>query len=291
LPAPIAAAGGVLWRRQQGTVEIAAVHRPRYDDWSLPKGKVAVGEPEIGAAVREVGEETGSRVAVSRRVGRVRYVVGDVPKTVTYWAMQHIGGTFAPNAEVDDIEWLSPSKVRKRLSYDLDRGMVEDFASLPPPDSVVALVRHARAGKRRDWPGDDNERPLDETGVQQALHMTRILACFGPRRVISAEPLRCIQTVEPLAAMLGLPVDVDPVFGDECYLESPSTTMTAMHALLAKPGEPTVVCSQGVTIPSLVDALSPGVQHADTRKGAAWVLSAVDGDVIAADYYDASPSH
>jgi 8-oxo-dGTP diphosphatase len=152
------------------------------------------------------------------------------------------------------------------------------------------LVRHARAGKRRDWNGDDALRPLDDIGVQQALQMTRILRCFRPARVISAEPLRCVQTVEPLAAMLGLPVEVDPVFGDESFVRSSAMTRAAFGALLAKPGQPAVVCSQGVTIPSLIDAVSPGVLHADARKGAAWVLSAVDGEVIAADYYEASPA-
>jgi 8-oxo-dGTP diphosphatase len=279
-----------LWRRQRGTVEIAVLHRPRYDDWSLPKGKLAAGESELAAAVREVGEETGSSVAVSRRIGRVRYLAGDAPKTVTYWAMQHTGGTFDANDEVDDIEWLTPGKATKRLSYDVDRGMVDDFAALPLPDTVVALVRHAHAGKRRDWHGDDVHRPLDDLGVQQALHMTGILRCFGPERVLSAEPVRCVQTVEPLAAVLGLPVEIEPTFGDEAYLSAPATTLAAVHGLIAKLAGTTVICSQGVTIPSLIDALSPGVQHADTRKGAAWVLSAVDGDVICADYYEASPA-
>ena len=288
--APIAAAGGVLWRRQRGTVEIAVVHRPRYDDWSLPKGKLAEGENELAAAVREVGEETGASVAVSRRIGRVRYLADDVPKVVTYWAMQQTGGTFHANDEVDDLEWLTPGKATSRLGYAVDRGMVEDFAALPVPDTVVVLVRHAHAGRRRDWHGEDVSRPLDDAGVRQALYMTGILRCFAPTRVISAEPMRCVQTVEPLAAMLGLSVEVSPVFGDASYTRAPSTTLAALHALLAQRDGPVVICSQGVTIPALVDAVSPGVHHADTRKGAAWALSAVDGDVIAADYYEASPS-
>lgn len=266
------------------------MHRSRYDDWSLPKGKLSPGEHELAAAVREVGEETGSSVAVSRRIGRVRYLVGDTPKTVTYWAMQHTGGTFVPNDEVDRLDWLTPGKAAKRLSYDLDRSTVKDFAALPVPDSVVALVRHARAGRRRDWHGDDNLRPLDDTGIRQALYLGGLLRCFGPRRVVSAEPVRCMQTVEPLGAMLGLPVEVDPLFSDEHYVRSSAPTIDAVHALLAKPGGSTVICSQGVTIPSLIEVLSPGVRHADTPKGAVWVLSAVDGDVIAADYYEPSPT-
>jgi 8-oxo-dGTP diphosphatase len=167
--------------------------------------------------------------------------------------------------------------------------MIEDFAALPVPEKVVALVRHAHAGRRKEWKREDTLRPLDEAGVRQALYMTSVLSCFGPKRLLSAEPVRCVQTVEPLGAALGLPVEVTPAFGDESFLDSPATTLSALHALLAQPGDPVVICSQGVTIPALIDAVSPGVLHADTRKGAAWVLSAVDGDVIAADYYEASP--
>ena len=287
---PIAAAGGVVWRGPQSAVELAVVHRPRYDDWSLPKGKLADGESELQAAVREVGEELGSTVAVSRRVGRVRYVVDSAPKTVTFWAMRHTGGSFTPNDEIDDVEWLTPAKARKRLSYEGERGIVADFAELPVPDSVVILVRHARAGKRREWAGDDDLRPLDEIGCAQAQHLAATLSCFAPDQVISAVPLRCVQTVEPLAKMLRIKLVVDPTFGDESYLRTRSLTHTALLALLSRPGRTSVVCSQGVTIPSLIDRLGPGVRHSDTRKGAAWVLSAVDGDVIAADYYEASPA-
>ena len=99
-----------------------------------------------------------------------------------------------------------------------------------------------------------------------------------------------MQTVEPLAKTLGISVDIEPIFGDESYLSSWSLTHTALLALLTRPGRTSVVCSQGVTIPALIERTGPGVRHSDTRKGAAWVLSAVDGDVIAADYYDGAPA-
>src|SRR5512139_3562201 len=114
----VAAAGGVVWRGNHKSVEVALVHRPRYDDWTLPKGKLADGETELAAAVREVGEEIGSTVAVSRRIGRIRYDVEGVRKTVTYWVMRDLGGEFRPGAEVDAVEWLTPGKARKRLSYE-----------------------------------------------------------------------------------------------------------------------------------------------------------------------------
>jgi 8-oxo-dGTP diphosphatase len=287
--APVQAAGGVAWRGERHAPQIAIVHRPRYDDWSLPKGKVARGETPLDAAVRELGEELGARTSVSRRLGRVSYDVevdgASRRKRVTYWTLHERGGAFQPNDEVDDVCWLAPPDARAKLSYDGDRAIVDEFTSLPVPEALVILVRHARAGKRSEWRGDDAGRPLDPSGTAQAARLARFLSYFGPGRVISADRVRCIETVTPFAVAAGLPLEVDPTFNDESYLDAPAASVTAALAL-AKPGQVTVVCSQGLTIPSLVDALGPGIVDSDTRKGSAWVLSMVDGEVIAADHYD-----
>ena len=285
LVSAVQAAGGVVWRVRENGVEVALIHRPRYDDWTLPKGKLHPGESELAGAVREVGEEIGVRVAVSRRIGRVRYDVDGAMKSVAYWAMRHLTGEFHANTEVDKLRWLAPRDALRELSYQVDRVVVADFMATPVPDSVLVLVRHAKAGKRSEWRGNDKLRPLDETGHEQARNLVAFGACFAPTRVYSAEPVRCVQTVEPLAAALDTRVRVEPVFGDAAFAASPSNTQTAVLAL-AKPGKVTVLCSQGVTIPALVDRLGPGVRSSDTRKGAAWVLSVVDGDVVAADYYE-----
>jgi 8-oxo-dGTP diphosphatase len=274
-----------VWRVGKGKIEVALVHRPRYDDWSLPKGKVADGETELAAAVREVCEELGSRVAVSRRIGTVSYDVMAGRKTVTYWVMRHLDGTFSPNDEVDAVEWARPRAASERLSYAVDRRVISDFTAVPIPDSVILLVRHAKAGKRSEWRGNDKDRPLDPVGRAQAQRLVGLLSVFAPDRIISAEPVRCIETVRPLADHLGLPVQVDPVFGDESFMRSPAATEDALLAL-AKPGSVTVVCSQGTTIPNMIDRLGRGVRASDTRKGAVWALSFVDGNVVSSDYYE-----
>jgi 8-oxo-(d)GTP phosphatase len=287
-PRTVAAAGGVVWRGRHPDVEVALVHRPRYDDWSLPKGKLEDGESELAAAVREVGEELGTSVAVSRRIGRVRYHHDGMGKTVAYWAMRCLDGEFVPGDEVDAVEWLSPAKACRRLTYSVDLPVLADFGALPVPDSVIVLVRHAKAGKRSEWRGDDRLRPLDAAGAQQARTLVELLRCFAPQRVVSADLTRCVQTVEPIAHSLGVDVRVDPAFADDSYLDTPTATETALLSL-AKPGTVTVVCSQGTAIPALIDQLGPGTDASDTRKGAAWALCLVDGDIIAADYYgDAS---
>lgn len=283
-PRPIPAAGGVVWRGERAAPEVAVVHRPRYDDWTLPKGKLHAGENELRCAVREVAEEVGSTVAVSRRLRSVRYDVEGAPKTVSYWTMRHLGGEFDPDDEVDALKWLAPDAAAQVLSYDMDRTVLDDFRAVPVPDAVVVLVRHARAGRRADWAGPDPLRPLDGVGRSQAGELVSFLPAFAPRRIVAAPPVRCVETVAPAAESLGLPLEIDAVFGDDAYVASPAATQDALLALAA-PGTVTVVCSQGVTIPALVERFGPGVVSGETRKGAAWVLSFADGAVVSADAY------
>lgn len=281
----IRAAGGVVWRVRNSRIEVALVHRPRYGDWSLPKGKLHDGESELAAAVREVEEEIGSQVAVSRFIGSVSYDVGSARKRSSFWVMRHLDGEFAINDEVDDVEWLPPSAARDRMTHPIERSVLADFAAVPLPDAVVVLVRHAKAGKRSEWRGEDRKRPLDDTGLAQADKLAGFLAYFAPDRVVSAEPVRCVQTVQPFADKFGLDVNIDTDFGDKTFGTSPATTERALWAL-AKPQAVSVVASQGDTIPGLVDRVAHGIRPSDTRKGAAWVLSIVDGTAVSADYYE-----
>lgn len=126
----IRAAGGVVWRGDHGTVRVAVIHRPRQGDWSLPKGKLEPGEDELATAVRETEEETGWAVEVGDELCTVTYEVAGEPKTVRYWAMRASHGAFAPNHEVDALEWLPLERARKRLTYDRDAGVLDCFAQL-----------------------------------------------------------------------------------------------------------------------------------------------------------------
>jgi 8-oxo-dGTP diphosphatase len=271
---------------RDGAPELAVIHRPRYDDWSLPKGKPLPGESDLAAAVREVGEETGATVAVQQRVATVRYAAGDSRKKVSYWSMRYRSGEFSPNDEVDEIDWFRVGRAYQRLTYEVDRSVLRDFAALPVADSVIVLVRHAKAGKRSDWRGKDELRPLDESGRRQAEILSTMLSFFAPTGVYAADRTRCIQTVEPLGHAMDLPVVVDPAFSDERFEDGPAGTASRLLGL-AKPGTVSVVCSQGATIPALIDRFGHGVRSSDTRKGAWWAISVVDGEVIALDHYDA----
>ncbi|URN16717.1 MULTISPECIES: NUDIX hydrolase [Streptomyces] len=124
----VRAAGCVLWRRAaDGSVEVCLIHRPKYDDWSFPKGKVKAGEELRAAAVREVREETGRVCEPGALLGTVRYRAGTRDKEVTYWSAEATAGSFAPNKEVDALRWLAPGEAREVLTHPQDRSLITWF--------------------------------------------------------------------------------------------------------------------------------------------------------------------
>jgi 8-oxo-dGTP diphosphatase len=282
--AAVRAAGGVLWR--DGPV-VAVVHRERYDDWSLPKGKLDPGEHPLVAACREVLEETGIRPVAGPRLPSTRYAVavdGEIAgKDVDYWAMRAADGDFVPNDEVDTLRWLSPSDARGAVTYEHDRKVLAGFAALPLPTTTIVLVRHAKAGSRHAWKGDDDQRPLDERGREQARRLAEILQWFGPTRILSAAKVRCVETVRPTAEKLGLDIEVDPLWDEESH---PERAAARLRDLAAR-GEPAIVCSQGGIIPEIVSLLAGedgvDVGSGRTRKGNAWALSFSGGRLVTAD--------
>ena len=132
----VRAAGGVVWRRHGGAVEILVVHRPKYDDWSLPKGKLDRGETYLRAAIREVREETGFTCEIGPELVRSHYTDGKGrPKVVRYWAMQAIDGSFAVNDEVDEIRWLPVARASELLTYERDLPVLDSFVRAGASDA------------------------------------------------------------------------------------------------------------------------------------------------------------
>ncbi|MEW1903557.1 MULTISPECIES: NUDIX hydrolase [unclassified Streptomyces] len=125
---PILAAGCVLWRPSPSGrgIEIALVHRPKYDDWSHPKGKLKRGETAEECARREVLEETGRRCELGARLSTVHYTVAGRPKEVAYWSARALDGAFTPSREVDALLWLPPGRARPRLTRPRDRDLLDE---------------------------------------------------------------------------------------------------------------------------------------------------------------------
>ena len=293
----VPAAGGLLWRPgPDGGPEIGVVHRPRYDDWSLPKGKLDRGEHALTAAVREVGEETGLRVRVGRRSLRTTYPVPEGTKRVDYWVMQAVAGDFTPNDEVDELRWLPAAEAVRLCSHDHDRAVIGDVASGDDPlMPTLVLVRHGRAGSRSEWDGPDDLRPLDARGRAQAARLADLLPEFGPVQLFTAPPLRCRQTVEPLAERLGLDIEAAPEMGEEGFADDPEAGLELLERLLApRPsGGVAVVASQGGAIPSALLHLgvrwkghgpAAGRLFPPAAKGSTWVVGGRAG-ALSADYY------
>ncbi len=292
----LTAAGAVVWQRSlSGDLEVVLVHRPRYDDWSFPKGKPHSGEALPFTAVREVAEETGHTVTLGPRLGKTRYPVTAGEKVAHYWAACPIAGSFRPSNEVDELRWLSPAKASDLLSHPHDRSLLVDLDGATAVTATVLLVRHAEAGERDEWVGDDDLRPLTAAGRRQAEVLRTLLPLFGARRVYSAPPLRCRQSVEDLAADLGVPIITEPLLAEDGYLTDPAAGLARLIEIAAGPGGPAVVCSQGGVIPHVLRALADaaGLDRFDATsgKGSFWGLffgseSPAPPVLMTADHYD-----
>ena len=292
---PIQAAGGVVWRVGSGEngaqIEVAVIHRPRYDDWSIPKGKLAPGESAIEGGLREVWEETGYRVQPGRSLGEVRYLKKSGGQTrekvVHYWAMRATGGTFSPSREVDELRWMPLDDAREQMTRATDIDVLERFARRPAMTGSVLLVRHASAGSRGKWDGDDRLRPLDETGQEQAEELVRLLSRFGVEEIVSADVTRCVDTMEPLSEAIGVPIRTEPLLSESGF---PGHEEDAAELLrtLGRPGGGAVACSQGDVIPELVERLAAEDEVEEPlrlKKAGVWALSFDDHRLVAADRF------
>lgn len=214
------------------------------------------------------------------------------PKVVRYWAMQADSGAFTPNREVDQLRWVSPAEAQTLLTHDHDRDVLERFIRGPALYGAVLLVRHASAGSSADWSGDDRQRPLDEQGWFQAQELVRSLSRFDVDEIISADFLRCVQTVQPLSEAIGVPIREESLFSESGY---PAHEDEAEH-LLRKLGErleTAVVCSQGNVIPDLLarigDRDQVDIPHPSTIKKSGFCALTFDGPRLFSSEYFPPP--
>src|SRR5215472_12108878 len=253
----IRAAGAVVWRPSSRGAQVLLVHRPKYGDWSLPKGKVEPGEHLLVAAVREVAEETGLAVSLGRRLPPVRYLAAGLPKRVDYWVAEapRAAGAFVPSHEIDEVAWVpADASVGIRVTYERDAETVAEFLAGPPRTSPLILLRHASAGSKATWQGNDSARPLDAVGTQQASALAGLLRCFGVSRVVSAPAERCVATVRPYATAVGGAVDVEPAFDVTHQRSVVGSDGEKAAAAMAAGDEPVLICAHRENLPVLLAA-------------------------------------
>ncbi|MGH3459730.1 NUDIX hydrolase [Aeromicrobium sp.] len=286
------AAGGVVWRHRASPssepgdsrrVELLVAHRPRYDDWTFPKGKPETGEDLAATAVREIAEETGLRVRLSHPLPDTTYRIAGGRKVVSYWSARTIGPEekFKPNGEVDEIRWVRTGEARKLLTYKHDVELLDAFAELREDKAhrtrTLIVLRHAKAKSRDSWSGDDLDRPLNGVGTKQAKTLTPLLSAYGVRRVVSSPAVRCTQTIEPFAHDIKTFLEIDDRLSEDTRFADVNRSVSAM--LDRK--KPAVLCTHRPTLPWIFDAV--GADTVDLKPGEGVVVHHRRGVVMAVE--------
>lgn len=285
----IVAAGAVVWRPGDGAEpQVCIIHRPRHDDWSLPKGKAERGEHVFATAVREVREETGHQVTLGRPLPSARYKVGGRRKTVYFWAARANDEVppWTATAEVDEVRFLPAGRALAALSYDDERLVLQAFLDDPRPTTPLVLLRHTLAIHRSKWGGDDALRPLSKTGRAGAQALVAPLSAIGAERVLSSDAVRCSESVRAFADARGIELELDADLSEPGHAAAPERARALIRKILTD-GRPAVVCSHRPVLPFLVRAATEDSECAvptDTLPpGGFHVLHIADNRVIAID--------
>ena len=250
---------------------VLLVHRPKYDDWSFPKGKLDRGEHATAAAVREVEEETGLRIRLGVPLASQRYPIRAGTKLVHYWIGRAVGdddvGGYEPNAEIDEVAWFPIDKARRRLTYQFDIDTLDEALAHERKTRTLVILRHSKARSRKAWRADDRERPLLVTGKHQAGRLVPLLSAYDVRRLVSSSSTRCVQTLEPYAAATGSKLRTADLLSEEDA--SPKAVRSVLSPLLERlydrPASAggIVVCTHRPVLPWVFDAVGladPGLE-------------------------------
>lgn len=283
----ITAAGTVTLRsRPSGDEQVLVVHRPQYDDWTLPKGKIAPDEYLAAAARRETLEETGASVRIGAPIHTIHYPVGGGDKTVHYWkGIVTSTSPRQPNKEVDRIVWLSPTAALARLTYPDEQQLL--LHGLAVPDTTPFLiVRHTKAMDRKNWSGRDQARPLTERGRRQGSLLVPLLGAYGVAKLASSSSVRCVQTLQPFGKQSGLEIVKWATLSEEQGEHNPKAVRQLVRRLVreATKGVPTAVCGHRPVLPTMLEAV--GITPRPLQPGAVAVAHLrADGEIAAVEWH------
>lgn len=270
------AAGALVWRLSGRKLEVLLIHRPRYDDWSWPKGKLDDGESLPACAVREVAEETGEYVELGLPLPSVKYKVNsDKLKVCVYWAARVIdadrgavgarGKVTRSKHEVDEVRWVSANKAMKMLTRRSDReplGALIDLHEDGMLDTwTVLIARHGRARKRSAWKGGEDDRPLTSPGHGQARAVVPVLAAYGAEELITSPWARCHDTLVPYSKASSLDLLVAPQITEHAAKKDPKAVRALVGDLLSFRHETTVLCTHRPVLPTILNAVERKSPH------------------------------
>jgi 8-oxo-dGTP diphosphatase len=286
----IRAAGALLWRETaERTIEIALIHRPRYGDWTLPKGKIEEGETALQCAYRELVEETGIKADFTQQLGSVDYEENGQAKRVIFWAAHCAldASNFIANEEVDQLRWLTIEEALEEATYPTDLEIILKFKDQPKRSDTLIILRHTKALERGDWDEPDSQRTLDEVGFDQAQLLIKHLEPFAIDEVYTSDFTRCVQTVTPIAHARGLSITAVPSLNEETFHEDPARAVSFANAL--KQDEKNIlICSHNPVIPTMLRGiLNTKLKNKDLIKlepGDAWIVHRVNGEIVGLDY-------
>jgi 8-oxo-dGTP pyrophosphatase MutT (NUDIX family)/phosphohistidine phosphatase SixA len=254
-------AGGAVVARDHPSqgIEVVIIHRARYDDWTLPKGKIEAGEPVPVCAVREVREETGVTIRLGVPLDSVIYEAGGAGlKKVDYWAGVVLDSVpRAPDTEVDGVSWLPVGAALERLSYSHDHFLVQQYLEQPPTTPLI-LLRHAKAMDRKDWSRRDASRPINARGRRQSRLLIPMLGAYGVTRLVSSSATRCVVTLLPYAHQRELTIETYGLLSEEEGQKNPKSVtqlLREVRAATLEANEPTAVCVHRPVLPQILEAL------------------------------------
>ncbi|WP_372237667.1 NUDIX hydrolase [Rothia nasimurium] len=278
----------MIWRRHHDQVQVLIIHRPRYDDWSWPKGKQDPGETLPETAVREIREEVGLTVILGAPLAVTAYEVKGKSKEVYYWAAEAPVGqkAAADEGEVDKLRWVSPKQARAMLTNSTDKEPLDALLRLEKEQNLrtrpVIVVRHAKAKPRASWAGAEGERSLAATGKRQALAVGRLLEAWAPERIISSPWVRCMQTVYPYSKAFGISIKEKRALTEAHHARSPKQTRKVVESLFEKRDKSVVLCTHRPVLPTVLEVfggqlgkrLRPHLPTSDPylKPGEMWVL-------------------
>ena len=285
-PRAVLAAGVVAFRPGK---QVLLVHRPRYDDWSFPKGKLDAGELLPACAVREAWEETGLHVRLGPALPDQRYpIAGRRTKAVSYWTARVVGhddvAAYTPNAEIDDVRWVEVGKAFSLLTYPHDRETLELARGLRRSTRPIIVLRHGQARSRKNFKGDDRLRPLLSTGYLQSQRLVPLLSAYAVQRVVTSSSTRCVETVTPYADVTGWDLRATTDLSEQDATPHRIARILDEAREAAQDGRGTVVCSHRPVLPQVFEAL--GVEDPKLAPGSMLVAHHRRGEIVATEVHE-----